>query len=225
MKKSPGTLGFAILFLILGITICTKAFKAPAPLMDAESMISAEITADNAYYFDNLAVIWNYAVGEEGLSKGNYYVAGFLDKEEQVCTLSVYFDNDEAWKEAAANHDFESDDMYISGCFTARSLVEYADDLYIYYKECFDDLAEGYLEGEDPQSLGLQLHYVCESKEDYAKEAKNTDFALLSLPMFAFCAFFLFLTIRAYRKPSVTEVPASYSTLQEEDTPYQGPEF
>ena len=219
MKKSPGTLGLAILFFVVGLTVCTKAFKAPAPLMDAQSMKTHEITVDNSYYFEDLAVIWDYAVGEDGLSKGDYYLAAFTDGEGQVCTLSVYFDNDEALKETAANHDFESEDLLISGCFTTRSLVEYAEDLYIYYKECFDTLADSYLSTKDPKSLGLQLHYVCPEKDDYATEAKNTDFALVSLPMFALFAFFLYLTIRAYRKPPVTE------NTTEKENPYQGPEF
>ncbi len=246
MKQSKQMLIFAIIFILGGIAMIVSGLLPPPTLVDGESLSFEELTTKNAYYIKDLAVAWEYGSMTGGDDAGSYYLAYFADKNDELCSVSVYFDNDKDWKEAAAAHSFEDADMLMGGCFKVRTIASVNESMKRYYEECLTDIMEvsmDYLGTDNIKDTGLHFQFVCNEKEEYADATSKSVLFIGAVVLFVLAGLFFFLSKKVKEKEDATSrvqmtearfdpftgapidpQPSNYSQQENQDN-YQGPEF
>ncbi len=207
-------------FLVLGgIYMLVLGLLPPPALVDASSVSYESMDHKHAYYLEDLAVVWDYASSTGGSDSGNYYLAYFIDTEGNLCTASLYFDNDAEWKSAALAHDFSETDMLMGGCFRTKSMSAVDTELKQYYEESVDEFSSisgDYLGIADVNDTGLHLKFVCNEQADYASAAKNTGSLISGLVLIALAGLFFWISLILKKKDG----QKSASTIQMNDAQY-----
>lgn len=165
----------AIVFLMVGLFVTIAGFRSPPPLVDGESLTYPQITKDQSYYIQDLCVVWKYGSMTGTTYSGSYYLAYFTDKNGDLCTVSLYFDNSKDWKATSLANNYEEADMLMSGCFRAKAVASVDATMKQYYEECLADFSSinaPYLGSLSIRDTGLHFHYVCDEREEYASASK-----------------------------------------------------
>ena len=164
----------AIVFLLCGIVVIIAGLQPPPALVAGESLPYEEITDENSYYIQDLAVVWEYGSMTGTDDSGSYYLAYFQDQKGDLCAVSLYFDNDKEWKALSAAHNYEEADMYMSGCFRTKKIFNVDADMKLYYEECLADfrtINEEYLDDISILDTSLHFKFLCNDREDYESAA------------------------------------------------------
>ena len=176
MVNSKKTLLYAVILLIAAVGCLVWALIPPPALVNTTDVPYTDMTDKNGYQIDELYVYWEYASSSGGDNEGSYYLAYFADKDNELCTASLYFDHNDTWKEAALAHDFSEEDLLMNGCFSAQSISSIDKDLGRYYDEAVEEFIasnEGYLSAEEIKDTRLHLKFVCDDEADYASQSKG----------------------------------------------------
>lgn len=175
MKNSVRMIIITIVLILGGLgLIIAGLFPAPT-LVDVETVSVNDLSNDNAYYVEDLAVVYEYgSMSGDDSDNGSYYLAFFEDAQGNYCTVSLYFDNNKELKKEATSHDFDSEDLYVDGCFSVKKISSLDSDLSRYYKECYNELKDRYFGNVPTTDTGLHFRYVCNEKSEYESAVKPT---------------------------------------------------
>lgn len=248
MKQSTQLRIYAVILILGGIAMIVSGLIPPPALVDGETLSFEELDTTNAYYIEDLAVSWEYGYTTGGDNDGSYYLAYFADKNDQLCAVSVYFDNNKEWKETAAAHDFEEADMLMGGCFKVKKISSVSESMKRYYEECLADVMEisvDYLGTDNLKDTGLHFDFVCNEKDEYAEASSKSAFFIGAVALIALAALLLFLSKKIKEKaeaaaraqaeqmrfdpftgaPINPQQPYGTPAQTEDRDNYQGPEF
>lgn len=207
MKQSKQLLLFAVIFILGGIAMFVIGLIPPPPLLDGESIPYEELSTKNAYYIEDLAVVWEYGSISGGDDSGSYYLAYYQDKDNKLCSVSVYFDNSPEWKAASSHNDYETNDMLMGGCFRASTVSSLSEAMKRYYGDCltdFRDIGADYLGTSDIRDTGIHLRFVCDDKEGYADAMSTTAHFIGGGVLLAVAGLFFFLSKKVKEKEETT---------------------
>ena len=217
----------ASVFLVIGgIYMIVLGLLPPPALVDVETMVFEEYTDDRSFYIQDLAVVWEYgSINGDDEDSGLYYLSYFFDRNGQLCTASLFFDNSEEWKATSDAHDYNETDMIMGGCFKVETLLDFDTVMEGYYQDTlaeFKEISGNYLGITDVRDTGLHLWYVCDEMADYASAAKNSSALLCGIALFAIAGILILISIPLMKKAKAQEEASRIQMTTAQFDPYTG---
>ncbi len=184
MKKTFLLYALAALVLLAGVLVFFSENRPPPELRDSSGMRRNEFAADAAYHFDRPLEIWSPYdyINVLGDDSGTYYLAYYIDANDQLIFFSVYLDNSAQWQKKLEDWYFVDGPISVGACFESTELSALEKSTQEFYAEqidySIDDLREY---GINPIDSGLHLKYICDTPAQYGDATSGISVPFLSI--------------------------------------------